>query len=33
MVEENISQEHRLKNTIWNKKLFTWRNIAKLIDE
>ena len=26
MVEENISQELRLKKYRWNKKLFSWRN-------
>ena len=30
---ENISQEFRLKNIKWNKKLLPWRNRAKWINE
>ena len=33
MVEENISQELRLKKYRWNKKLITWSKRAKWIDE
>ena len=34
MVEENISQEFRLKKILsrWDKKLFNWRNKSKLIN-
>ena len=32
MVEENISQEFRLKNIDEKKKLFNWGNKSKLID-
>ena len=33
MVEENISQQFRLKNIDEKNKLFPWKNRAKKIDE